>query len=139
MLEFLAEISQHIPDTWEQTTRYFGCYAARCRKFLNSAKQVLATEGLVADALPALKSARPASQHWARWIKQIYEVDPLVCKKCGADMKIIAFIHKQSEIAKISAHLGIQPYRAPPPIRKQRSDVDCEPDFEQLQFEQLDN
>ena len=30
-LKFLAEISQHIPDKWEQTTRYFGILSARSR------------------------------------------------------------------------------------------------------------
>lgn len=138
-LEFLAEISQHIPDTWEQTTRYFGCYAARSRKLLNSAKKAL-PEILTqaADPPPDLQSAKPASQHWARWIKKVYEVDPLICKKCGADMKIIAFVHKASEIEKISDNLGLQPYRAPPPIRKHRAGKHCEPDFDHLQFADID-
>jgi len=30
-LEFLAELSQHIPDTWEQTTRFLGAYSSRTR------------------------------------------------------------------------------------------------------------
>jgi len=28
-LDFLAELTQHIPDTFEQTTRYFGAYFVR--------------------------------------------------------------------------------------------------------------
>ena len=143
-LEFLAEISQHIPDTWEQTTRYFGCYAARSRKLLDSVKRTLpesvALAAEHAQLVPSdLKSTKPASKCWARWIKKVYEVDPLVCKKCGADMKIIAFVHKASEIEKISANLGIRQYRAPPPIRKHRNGSYCEPDLEHLQFADLDN
>ncbi len=30
-LQFLAEAQQHIPDTWEQTTRFMGAYRARSR------------------------------------------------------------------------------------------------------------
>ena len=30
-LQFLAELSQHIPLMWEQTSRYYGLYSARSR------------------------------------------------------------------------------------------------------------
>ena len=30
-LEFLAELSAHIPNTWEQTTRFYGVYSPRTR------------------------------------------------------------------------------------------------------------
>ena len=33
-LEFLAELSAHIPNSWEQTTRFYGVYAARSRPLL---------------------------------------------------------------------------------------------------------
>ena len=29
---------------------------------------------------------------WARLIRRVYEVDPLLCPLCGAEMKILAFI-----------------------------------------------
>ena len=29
---------------------------------------------------------------WARLIRRVYEVDPLLCPFCGAEMKILAFI-----------------------------------------------
>jgi hypothetical protein len=29
---------------------------------------------------------------WARLIKKVYGVDPLICPKCGSIMRIIAFI-----------------------------------------------
>ena len=36
---------------------------------------------------------------WAALIKQVYEVDPLSCPKCGAEMKIIRFIERhQTEV-----------------------------------------
>ena len=46
-------------------------------------------------------SAKQARKRWAALIKQVYEVDPLVCPKCGGEMKIIGFIEKdQSEVVE---------------------------------------
>lgn len=145
-LEFLAELSAHIPNTWEQTTRFYGCYAARSRKLLSAAKSSLQDDNRQdtksAELEPALHGtpkAKPASSYWATWIKKVYEVDPLTCKKCGAQMKIIAFLHNSREIEKIADHLGIQRYRAPPEIRKSNQQQIFVPELEQLQFQHFEN
>jgi hypothetical protein len=36
--------------------------------------------------------APPQSQNWAMLIKRVYEVDPLLCLKCGGQMKVVTFI-----------------------------------------------
>jgi hypothetical protein len=86
-LEFLAELSSHIPNVWEQTTRYYGIYAARTRGAEKSStpKNTLPSLG---DEPPEPKS--PVSKYWATWIKKIYQVDPLLCPKCQSQMKIVA-------------------------------------------------
>jgi len=33
---------------------------------------------------------------WAALIKCVYEVDPLQCPKCGAEMKVIGFIEREN-------------------------------------------
>jgi len=38
------------------------------------------------------KYTKGANKSWAHLIKKIYEVDPLICPKCGGNMRIIAFI-----------------------------------------------
>jgi hypothetical protein len=48
-----------------------------------------------------------AKRAWARLIKQVYEVDPLVCPRCAGAMRIMAFIEQPEVIAKILAHLGL--------------------------------
>ena len=48
-----------------------------------------------------------AKRAWARLIKQVYEVDPLVCPRCGSAMRIIAFIEQPAVIEKILIHLGL--------------------------------
>ena len=108
-LEFLAELQQHIPDTWEQTVRYLGVNSSRTR---GAKRLALATAGPLPDIEPA---TRP-SPHWARCIKQVYLADPLVCPKCGGTMRIKAFIHDQQEITRIAKHLGRIPGPAPPAI-----------------------
>jgi hypothetical protein len=48
-----------------------------------------------------------ATRAWARLIKQVYEVDPLVCPRCGSGMRIIAFIEQPAVIGKILTRLGL--------------------------------
>ncbi len=33
-------------------------------------------------------SEKKSKQTWARLIKKIYEVDPLICPKCGSEMTV---------------------------------------------------
>jgi hypothetical protein len=54
-------------------------------------------------------AASAAKRAWARLIKQVYEVDPLVCPRCGSAMRTIAFIEQPEAIEKILAHLGLWP------------------------------
>ena len=52
---------------------------------------------------------REARKRWAALLQQVYEVDPLLCPKCGATMKIISFIerHQRDVIEKILRHCGL--------------------------------
>jgi len=49
--------------------------------------------------------ARALRRHWAEMIKRVYEVDPLVCERCGGEMEIIAFIIDHQVVDKILRHL----------------------------------
>jgi hypothetical protein len=40
-------------------------------------------------------------------IRKVYEVDPLICPQCGAEMKLIALIEDHVVIDKIIRHLKI--------------------------------
>ena len=50
---------------------------------------------------------------WARLIRKVYGVDPLICPNCGKDMKIIAIIMDPEETTKILRYL-IKTGRSPP-------------------------
>jgi hypothetical protein len=57
---------------------------------------------------------------WARLIRRIYEVDPLVCPRCGHELNIVAVITDPVLVDRILTHRkrrGLQsPFepRAPP-------------------------
>ncbi len=61
-------------------------------------------------------SASAAKRAWARLIKQVHEVDPLVCPRCAGTMRILAFIEQPEVIAKILTHLGLWPAPAHSPL-----------------------
>ena len=50
---------------------------------------------------------------WARLIKKVYGVDPLVCPRCASAMKILAVIIDPTETEKILKHL-VKIGRLPP-------------------------
>ena len=61
-LEFLAELSSHVANIWEQTTRYFGVYAARTRGS-HAAKKLKKTNPQLPDE--PIEQTPPASKYWA--------------------------------------------------------------------------
>ena len=114
-LDFLATLSQHIADRWEQTTRYYGVYSARHRGAKRLAEPVAlghSTE-LMPGPLPEELPLKPSSS-WAACMKQVFELDPLECPKCGAQMKIKEFPQDQSKIEALCKSLNI-PSWVPPP------------------------
>jgi len=61
---------------------------------------------------------RIPSPVWRECIKKIWEVDPLECPKCQAEMKIISFIHEAEVIEKILRHLNL--WESGKPARRNR-------------------
>ena len=97
--DFLALLLQHVPEPRLHQVRYYGHYSNVAR-----ARRAAAQD---ADASGSGGTAPPA-QH---------EVDPLTCRQCGGQMRILAFIQEPGAIRKILAHLqrqGSHPSRAPP-------------------------
>ena len=98
-LDFLAEVTQHIPDKGEHLVRYYGWYSHRQRGIRKRTRQVgqVESDKLTIDrsALDTQTSATGgALSAWARLIKRVYEVDPLECPCCGGQMKIVSFIER---------------------------------------------
>ena len=63
----------------------------------------------------------------------VWSADPLVCPRCGAQLRIISFIDNPSVIEKILRHLNLwHPPERPPPPRRSRT---LEPDADFLAWE----
>ena len=106
--DFIAELTQHIPPKHKHLIRYYGLYSSRTKGKANK-------DGSLArfrcNAAPRKKfSQEPETEtisnkasrlSWARLIQKVYEVDPLVCPKCGSEMKVIAVIIDPFEVNTI--------------------------------------
>ncbi len=120
-LDFLAEVTQHIPEAGEHLIRYYGFYSNKSRGLRGQGQAQAATSA--AQNSGPTPSARQARKRWAALIKQVYEIVPLSCPQCGAQMKIISFIERDQRevIEKILRHCGRgeeTSARAPPPAQE---------------------
>jgi len=110
--EFIAAISQHIPDKNFQQVRYFGWYSNRMRgerakhESGNQESENANKEIEVID-VSNYRPRRIPPPTWRECIKKVWEVDPLKCQHCQGEMKIISFINEPDVIRKILKHLGL--------------------------------
>jgi len=126
-LEFLAELSLQIPNVYESTLRYYGVFSYRARgdkrsaelKQLSEEEQALISE----NCLSELEPRKRPSPSWAQCIRKTYELDPLLCPRCGGNMKIVSAIVDEKEVERIATNLGYEKYHPPPPIQIATSDV----------------
>lgn len=52
---------------------------------------------------------------WPEMIQKVYEVDPLLCPKCGGRMSIISFIEDHAVIDRIINHVKLTFFAERPP------------------------
>ncbi len=101
-LEFIARVTSHIPDKGQVMIRYYGLYSNAHRGKMKKEGKNLSHPPIIEDET----SFKP-SRGWAEMIKKVYEVDPLLCPKCGGQMSIITFIEDHTVIDKIINHLKL--------------------------------
>lgn len=124
-LELIARLASLIPPPRRHRHRYYGVLAPNAP--LRTVVTALAVEKVEATPPTAMTKAVPATEPgatderahrkaaryvWAQLLARIYEVLPLVCPKCGGDLRIIAFINEGPVIREILGHLG-EPTSAP--------------------------
>jgi hypothetical protein len=103
-LEWIHRITQHIPNPGRHNQRFYGAYSNRARVSRSSA--VGDSAGSAAETGAEQDNAdfsREARSTWARLLRKIFEVDPLVCK-CGARMRIVSFITDPRVVDRILRH-----------------------------------
>ena len=76
--DFIASLASHIPNKGEQMVRYYGYYSNVCcgKKKKENGEEI--------DLIIKYDEyTKGCNKSWARLIKKIYEVDSLICPKCG--------------------------------------------------------
>ena len=84
--------------------RYYGHYSNRQRARRRGSAGL--AQGAVAVQQPQDLCRRQARQRWAELLQRIFEITPLECTRCGASMRILAFIQERAVILKILQHLA---------------------------------
>ena len=95
-LELLDRLAALVPPPRVHRHRYFGVLAPNSplRAAVTALALAATTPPPAPNPQPAAEPAhrRAARYTWALLLARIYEVFPLVCPHCGAEMRIIAFI-----------------------------------------------
>lgn len=133
-LDFLAELTQHIPPKGIQYIRRYGLYASRTKgkwsehpeivrhapEGWKNAQQDLSADEEMSEETKCDISDKASRKTWARLLAKIYEIDLFVCPKCSSEMKVIAIIQDMAEIKRILNHLK-KVGRAPPGVAFSKS------------------
>jgi len=137
--DFLAAITQHIPDKGAQMVRYYGWYSNKMRGVRQRGlppELVLHRPGV--SPPPPLKLP---SKRWRDLILRVWHADPLRCPVCQNPMRVIAIIDDARVVEKVLRHLGAwhDPPPRPPPSAvpgpytyEPCDDVDPTPDYENV-------
>ena len=121
--EWLKLLIRHIPNKGEHLVRYYGWYSSRCRRERRRMLEASEAEGeqqahIAVDKQPDPVFIKTIRSTWARLIRKVYEVDPLICPHCGGEMRYMAVIENEPVIEIILRPIKVwnprPPLRAPP-------------------------
>jgi hypothetical protein len=101
-VQWLELLCKHVPDRHEHMVRYYGRYSSRTRGAERERPKIEEP-----DAESASQAREAAKAAWAKLIRKVYEVDPLLYLKCGAQMRVIALIEDPAVIERILTWLGL--------------------------------
>ena len=109
--DFIATITQHIPDKSFQLVRYYGWYSNKMRgqRDKQAVEEAQAAAGTAVEVIDvsAHKSRRIPSAKWRELIKKVWEADPLLCPRCSHEMRIVSLLDDRAVIERILRHLGL--------------------------------
>lgn len=108
---WLARLATHIPNKGEQLVRYYGYYSNKARglhkKTETEEQKNVEPEDRMSVMIDNGISKNKLRRNWARLIRKVYKVDPLICPKCNGSMRIISLIDDKNTIRKILLHLKL--------------------------------
>ena len=97
--EFIAAITQHIPEKSFQMVRYYGWYSNKSRGLREKQGNLTPDDQPLDETDEAIEiidvseyqPRRIPSKQWRECIKKIYETDPLCCPKCGGEIHPVRY------------------------------------------------
>ena len=106
-LEFIHRVTTQIPDPRRHLIRYYGAYSHRSSGARRAREKAARCTPQVASATDgdADAPASPSRASWARLVRRIYEVDPLLCPRCSGPLALVAVITEQKVVTAILRHL----------------------------------
>ena len=116
----MARVLVQIPEPRRQLVRYYGAYSNAARGKRRKPEAQLgahASSGTSEEAVPTPPERAALSRRWANLIRRVYEVDPLVCPRCGSEMRVVSVITEPALIRRILDHLREREKARPPPRR----------------------
>jgi Putative transposase len=116
-LEWIHAVTAHIPDRGQHQVRYYGALSNRARVTIAGLDgQSCRPSGMQQKGdEEKIDSSRARRASWARLLRKIFEVDPLLCT-CGAQMKIVSFITEPRVVDRILRHLASEACKARDPF-----------------------
>ena len=111
--DFIAAITQHIPDKSFQVVRYYGWYSNKMRgQRKKRAEEEEKEAGEAEEDVEVINVSthqprRIPSKKWRELIKKVWEADPLICPDCQREMRIVSLIDERDVIEKMLKCLGL--------------------------------
>ncbi len=98
-LEWVRRITNQIPDPKMHMTRFYGAYSNRARRSYRGEDGASPVRVVEAEPVPESRAS------WARLLRMVFEIDPLSCPRCGAEMKVLGVITTPAVVAGTLRHL----------------------------------
>jgi hypothetical protein len=153
---FLRRLAALVPSPYQNLVRYHGVFAnrSRLRPLLpeppGPPEALTSPETTQAESAPDPPSAAPApapppKRHhysWSHQLKRSLHVDALVCPKCQALLRVLAFLSDPAVVVKILDHLrlpSIAPTLAPARMPEDEVPFFQDTEFAGDDFEQPDH
>ncbi len=121
--EFITRLALLCPAPRRNQVRYHGALGPASPLRPHLAREARRLSGNPEPScLERAKDAVSArARSWAAMLSRIFEIDPLLCPRCGGEMRPISCITSDEELSRLLVHLGlptdfpvIAPSRSPP-------------------------
>jgi len=117
-LELLEKLAALVPPSKTHQIRHFGVFGSHSQWRSKVVPKPEKRKGFAPDSGYDPKKVK--NTLWARMLSKTFGVDVSVCPECGAEMKVVAMVHDQMQIARYLRHIGLDAH--PPPVAPPRYD-----------------